>query len=195
MKIIHYTLGFRPYRSGGLTKYAHDLMLAQIQLGHEVSALYPGGMDLLKGDCVVRYENTLQGIRVYEMLNPLPVSLLYGVKDIRSMIEDSHIDTLFYEQFLNETRPEVMHVHTLMGLPKSFLEIAHNRGIRLVYTSHDYYGLCPKVNLIDSEGKMCVSPCDEKCLLCNKSAKSTGFLRIRNAKTLVPLKKIIRSFF
>ena len=28
MRVLHYTLGFPPYRSGGLTKYALDLMLA-----------------------------------------------------------------------------------------------------------------------------------------------------------------------
>lgn len=36
MKIIHYFLGFPPYRSGGLTKYAFDLMKAQVNDGHEV---------------------------------------------------------------------------------------------------------------------------------------------------------------
>ena len=31
MKILHYFLGFPPYRSGGLTKYAFDLMTAQVE--------------------------------------------------------------------------------------------------------------------------------------------------------------------
>ena len=33
MKILHYTLGLSPYRSGGLTKYTQDLILAQQQNG------------------------------------------------------------------------------------------------------------------------------------------------------------------
>lgn len=37
MKILHYTLGFSPYRSGGLVKYAQDLMLEEINLGHHIS--------------------------------------------------------------------------------------------------------------------------------------------------------------
>ena len=31
MKILHYSLGFPPYRSGGLTKFSMDLMREQIR--------------------------------------------------------------------------------------------------------------------------------------------------------------------
>ena len=44
MKILHYFLGFPPYRSGGLTKFAYDLMNAQVSDGNEVAALWPGTM-------------------------------------------------------------------------------------------------------------------------------------------------------
>ena len=40
MRILHYTLGFQPYRSGGLVRYVSDLMLAQASMGHNVFALY-----------------------------------------------------------------------------------------------------------------------------------------------------------
>ena len=47
MKILHYTLGFHPQRTGGLVKYAEDLMLEQIAQGHQVTVLYPGNIRLL----------------------------------------------------------------------------------------------------------------------------------------------------
>jgi len=40
MKILHYSLGLFPYRTGGLTKYATDLMLEQSKDKHEVHLLY-----------------------------------------------------------------------------------------------------------------------------------------------------------
>ena len=46
MKILHYTLGFQPQRTGGLIKYAEDLMLEQMDQGHQVLALYPGNIRL-----------------------------------------------------------------------------------------------------------------------------------------------------
>ena len=48
MKILHYALGFPPYRTGGLTKYCIDLMLTQAEQGHEVALLWPGRITIVK---------------------------------------------------------------------------------------------------------------------------------------------------
>ena len=42
MRILHYTLGFPPHRTGGLVKYSIDLMEEQQKNGNEVFVLYPG---------------------------------------------------------------------------------------------------------------------------------------------------------
>ena len=42
MRILHYALGFPPWRTGGLTKYCVDLMLTQKEQGYEVALLWPG---------------------------------------------------------------------------------------------------------------------------------------------------------
>ena len=76
-----------------------------------------------------------------------------------------------------------------MGLPIEYIQTAKERGIKLVYTTHDYFGLCPKVNFIDWENKCCPKVSADRCLQCNKSAPSTIFLRIRNLKFLTYLKK------
>ena len=40
MKILHYSLGLPPFRSGGLTKYSMDLINQQAKLGADISLLY-----------------------------------------------------------------------------------------------------------------------------------------------------------
>ena len=45
------SMGFSSMRSGGLTKYAEDLMHAQSKLGHEVVALYPSGISIFHKEC------------------------------------------------------------------------------------------------------------------------------------------------
>ena len=42
MRILHYCLGFPPFRTGGMTKYCMDLMNEQNKAGHEVALLWPG---------------------------------------------------------------------------------------------------------------------------------------------------------
>lgn len=192
MRILHYTLGFSPYRSGGLVKYAKDLMLVEQNLGHQVFALYPGGSSLLENSCYVHWDKTYDGIRTFEMTNSLPVPLMYGIKDVKSVISSTKLATYSFEQMLGDVKPEVFHLHTLMGLPLEYLRIVHLRGIRIVYTSHDYFGLCPKVNFINQEGDVCLGALAERCAICNVHAKSSLFLKIRNAKWVVPLKSIVR---
>lgn len=192
MRILHYTLGFSPYRSGGLVKYTKDLMQAQMKLGHLVAALYPGGTSLFKKSCHVHWDKTNDGIRSFEMTNPLPVPLMYGVKDIESATNSQNLDSYSFEYLLDDVKPEIFHVHTLMGLPLEYLQIVHERGIRIVYTSHDYFGLCPKVNFINQDGEVCLGASADRCAVCNAHAKSVVFLKVRNAKWVVPFKTIAR---
>ena len=192
MRILHYTLGFSPYRNGGLTRYAKDLMISQNSLGHEVSTLYPSGSNIFKKKCSIRYEKLLDGIDVYEMLNPLPVPLYYGIKAPEEMIDESNLNEKSFMAMLEKVNPDVLHIHTLMGLPKRYLEIAHDKGIRIIHTSHDFFGLCPKVNLINNEGRICKGHSEEACMICNCKAKPVWFLKVRNLKCLVPLKSIAR---
>lgn len=192
MRILHYTLGFSPYRSGGLVKYANDLMQTQMKLGHLAVALYPGGTSLFEKSCHVHWDKTYDGIRSFEMTNPLPVPLMYGVKDTETATNLKNLDTYSFECLLDNLKPEVFHVHTLMGLPLEYLQIVHDQGIRIVYTSHDYFGLCPKVNFINQDGEVCLGASADRCAVCNAHAKSAMFLKVRNAKWVVPLKSIAR---
>ena len=192
MTILHYTLGFSPYRSGGLVKYAMDLMLAQKRLGCSVIALYPGGTSFTHRKCWVHQDKEYNGITTFELSNPMPVPLMYGVKDVESEMSSKKLDISSFLRMLDMVKPDVFHVHSLMGLPLEYLQEAHDRGIRIVYTSHDYFGLCPKVNFINKCGEFCLGSSCERCEVCNANAKSALFLKLRNAKWVVPFKKIAR---
>lgn len=192
MRILHYTLGFSPYRSGGLMRYAKDLMMEQREAGHQVAAFYSSGTNIFKKKCTIVHDCSMNGIDVFEMVNPLPVPLYYGIKSSSVLMDETNLNMNTFDRMLERVRPDVLHVHTLMGLPKKYLETAHERGIRIVYTSHDYFGLCSKVNLINSDGEICKDCSDEACAFCNAHAKPIWFLRLRNLKCLVPLKSIAR---
>lgn len=192
MHILHYTLGFPPYRSGGLVKYANDLMQAQYKLGHKVVALYPGGTSLFLRKCHIKENGKYGTIQIYEIVNPLPVPLMYGLKDVNSIVNENKIDTCSFEDLLDNIKPDVVHLHTLMGLPLLFIKIMKDRGIKIVFTSHDYYGLCLKVNFINKSGGICSGANPDKCKKCNHDAKSTLFLRFRNAKFIIPIKGFVR---
>lgn len=193
MTIIHYFLGFPPLRSGGMTRYAVDLMQEQVKLGLEVIALYPN-MNFVPFNKKIRftYQNSYKGIKCYSLKGALPIPLLYGIKDpVDYIIDLSAFDETIRSFFL-QIKPDVVHVHSLMGLPIEVLQIAKQMGIKTVFTSHDYFGLCPKVNFINSHGVLCSDIDDDKCSICNACAWPRWMLWIRNSKLMILLKKFKR---
>lgn len=173
MKILHYALGFPPYRSGGLTKFCVDLMMQQKSEGHEVAMLWPGKMRLLDKRVSIKKNSELvkgENISSFEIVNPLPVSLDEGIKDFQEYTKECGMEA--YNHLLQSYEPDVIHVHTLMGIHKSFFEVARNMGIRLVFSAHDFFPICPKVTMFRQE-RSCETVKDCKdCAECNNTALS-----------------------
>ncbi|WP_336837778.1 glycosyltransferase [Sphingobacterium siyangense] len=194
MKVLHYSLGLPPYRSGGLTKYVKDLMVSQVELGYDVNLLYPSDLAFGYPNVKVRKNVSFFGIRVFELKNPLTVPLLHGVRDPQFLVHNTRQQRTVFEAFLNDLKPTVVHFHTLMGIPNVFFQILKERNIRSVYTTHDYFGLCLKVNFINENQEVCTGASPEKCALCNRHSPGNSFLRFRNEKILIQFKKLLSSF-
>ena len=188
MRILHYFLGFPPYRTGGLTKYSFDLMKAQVERGDNVLALWPGMMLPVFDKVYIRRKRSVEGIHNFELVNPLPVSLDEGITDFGAYTK-SCCDAVFID-FLEQEKPDVIHIHTLMGLYKEFVLAANKMGIRTVFTTHDYFGICPKVTLY-KYGKACDedSNCAD-CITCNITALSLNKIRIMQS----PIYRCMKNF-
>lgn len=170
MNILHYSLGFPPYRTGGLVKYCMDLMLTQRERGDKVAMLWPGRIKLIKGKIKIKKFVRIDGIISFELVNPLPVALDEGIKDIDSYMNKGNKE--FYKKILNSFKPDIIHIHTFMGIHKEFLMAAKELKIKTVFTTHDYYGLCPKVTLF-CDGHTCDDDNDcRNCVACNETALS-----------------------
>lgn len=176
MKILHYFLGFPPYRTGGLTKYAFDLAKSQVTDGNEVLALWPGEIKSYSAQPYIKEGKRIEGIRNLELINPLPVSLDEGINQFEAFTKPC--DVGIYVSFLEIEKPDVIHIHTLMGMHKEFIEATNQSKIRTVYTSHDYFGLCPKVTLY-KYGECCDDDhCCRDCIQCNANSLSLKKIQI-----------------
>lgn len=197
MRILHYALGFPPYRSGGLTKLCIDLMVQQTKEGHSVAMLWPGRMSVTNKTSVKKNKEVImenQKLSSFEIVNPLPVPFDEGISDISSFIANG--DRKAFDKLLEKYEPDVVHIHTLMGLHKSFLEAVKDRKTRLVFTAHDFFPICPKVTMFRN-GAICRSmrTCEE-CGVCNSTALSLKKIYIlqsplyRKFKDLTLIKKL-----
>lgn len=181
MRILHYSLGLPPYRSGGLTKYCTDLMVEQAKSNNEVFLLFPGKMNFIKQENTkVKFYRDYQNVKVYELVNPLPVPILKGISNPKLFTKACDKEVL--KRFLENIRIDIVHIHTLMGLYKEFLEVCNELDIKIVFTSHDYFGLCPKVNFINYQGELCEEINFEECSKCNLSADSIKKIKILQSR-------------
>ena len=189
MRILHYFLGFD--RAGGLNRYAADLAAEQVCSGHQVFALYPVGS--MRKTSAILPAGTCRGVRKYKLLGGRPVPLLLGVREPERVTGFSgRLSPEAVRNFCDEIRTEILHVHTWMGFPDELLPELKKRGVKVVFTSHDYFGFCPKVNFVDHLGQVCGQPGDRRCSECNAAAPSDWELAMRNNPILLMMKGILR---
>ena len=119
MRILHYSLGLPPYRTGGMTKFCIDLILRQKEAGETVALLWPGKIPVLSKKIKIRKAKTGE-IENFEILNPLPISLNGGIRQMEKYTSDC-VNPSGYRRLFEEFQPDVIHIHTLMGLHKEFL--------------------------------------------------------------------------
>ena len=161
-------------------------MLSQVENGDEVCVLYPGSFSLSRKSCIIE-NKPFKGIAVYEMLNPISIPLLSGIPSPRVYLKN--IDVNIYIDFLKALDVEIIHIHTLMGLSKELITAAQKLNIRTIFTSHDYFGICPKVNLIDLHGSICTDYNNGKnCIECNTNGYSKSLVILMQSKTYRKLK-------
>lgn len=191
MRILHYTMGLPPKRSGGLTKYAIDLMQEESRK-NRVYHLYPGNIDLFNRKTRINKvdNNIFSEIFHYQLINSLPLPLFDGVKEPDDFMYAVPID--IYVDFFKKIQPEIIHVHTLMGIHREFFLAAKELGIKIIYTTHDYFGICPKINLYkDQNGVNCTNYEDGNgCVNCCFNSMETSKLLVAQTPIYPLLKKM-----
>ena len=157
-------------------------MWAQKEKGHQVIMMWPGKMNLTGHFVRFKRSKITQKINrepvnfeSVEMINPLPVPLDEGILEVDKFMEPCENPEVF-EQILRRIDPDAIHIHTLQGLYPELLIAAKELGIRTVFTTHDYFGICPKTTLF-RDGDVCNGDCG-KCAACNKDALSINKIKM-----------------
>lgn len=188
MKVLHYSLGFPPYRSGGLVKFCIDLMKVQKENGIDVAMIWPGRIKFFnKNTTVIESKDKNTSFKSFELVNPLPVSLDEGINQIELYTQNKNVDD--FEKILEKIKPDYIHIHTLMGLPKEFIVAAKKKKIKTIFTTHDYFGICPKVTLFYNNSVCVENERCHNCYDCNKTALSYNKIKILQS----PLYRLLKN--
>ena len=191
MNVLHVSLGLPPLRTGGLTRYCAELMEAQVTAGVRVSLLFPGRF--LPGNVRIRY-GMWHGIETCELINPLPVALTYGIAEPNAFTMPCP-DVRAFEQLLEDFEPDVVHVHSFMGIYREFFQIVKAASIPMVFTTHDYYPLCPRCTFIDGMGQTCATGASAlSCSACCRGGMTskTSIIMQSHAYSVLKSSKILK---
>lgn len=183
MKILHYLFGLPPVYSGGLVNYALDLAASQTA-DAQVYILIPGraknkhkdNIRIIPVDNKYKKIKNKMGInkaKVFSINNALPVSYGRGVVRPGKYMDEG--DEREYHDFLIEIAPDIIHVHSIMGIHQEFFTTAKDLRIPIVYTTHDFYGICMNAKLFREdvqEGCICRNTSGSDCAGCCKNSWS-----------------------
>lgn len=179
LSVCHYWLGLEPYRSGGTVVFLESLLKRQFDEGQRVSFLFPGHFSFGKKTKIVKSKLYKRSYPVFEIINPIPIPLLNGIKDPKLFTKC--YDNTVFEDFFQKYHFDVVHVHTLMGLDSSFFRICKKHGIKTVFTAHDIFGICPKISSEIVPWGFCDYHPSELCSLCCQNAFSYSQMRLMNS--------------
>lgn len=157
MKVLHYYWADPDdpaARGGGVRIYLCALLAAQRALpGWEVHTLAAGLAHDLRGTGP-RWRKRRAGH--YEIVNSACLAPSHAGFATAAQLSDAATEAAF-AQFLQQTGPyDVVHVHSLEGLPAGVLaQMRQMPETRVVLSLHNYHPFCPQVNLWQREHRHC----------------------------------------
>lgn len=158
MRVLIVAHGFPPHGRGGAELYAESCALQLAGLGDEVSVLTREAVESAP-EYRVRDERR----------SPLRVRWINNTFRSARRFEDTYDNPVIQRlaaDFIEETRPDVAHVHHLTCLSTRVLDELAARGIPTVLTLHDYWMLCHRGQLFDRDLQVCRGPFPDGCDQC-----------------------------
>ena len=165
MKILYVTHGFPPEKLGGVELHTAELARS-VSRRHEVTVLVPTDEPSIEpfrhqteereGHRLVRLRAKRSGLR------------------FEAVYWNPKLDHAF-DRLLDDLRPDVVHVHSLIHLSFGVLDVLRARRIPTVMTLHDFFSVCPLGQRIRRDLDLCIDLDRARCEECLKPKLESAF--------------------
>ncbi len=192
MKVLQVSHGFPPKENAGVEFYTLHLSKALAQLKHRVS-LFCRGDDPEKEEFST-YEEVVEGLKVTRAINRLT-----RIDGPRTLYDNHFIDHLFLKT-LDQERPDLVHFQHIFGLSGHLVRLAKEKGYPVVFTLHDFFMLCHRIQLLRRDERLCPGPIyGLECFSCLETGplqdiRTKMFLRLKDVLPF-PVVKWTKRFF
>lgn len=185
MRIMHLGWGYPPtYMFGGPVWYVHRLALGQQAHGHEVVVAVASDLD--RPDLPPWALGTAEheGVPYVHIVNR--PAHMFRLGDPAGETLDPGAERAFLT-LLEEQAPDVLHIHNLVGLCMTLPRLARQRGVPTIMSLHNYWPLCPRVDLFQADDHACPGPLQADCGTCLSTDPPADAYRARHAAAIAQL--------
>lgn len=150
MRVLHVVHQYAPEHVGGTELYTQWLAAELSRRGHEVA---------------IFYRRNGEGTGLERRLDP-PNIQVWAVtagpvtpsRRFLATFGEASVLAAF-QQVVVETRPDLVHLQHLLGLPVAFVQYLQKKGIPFVITLHDYWWICANAQLFTNYSQeICEGP-------------------------------------
>lgn len=138
-------------RTGGTTLHINDI-IESLRFKFNFHVLYPYGDSY--------------NIKSFFENDDVTINLPYTVGFASKYSRYNSTYAAMIEDIIKSLRITNVHVHHMLGHFFDIVDISRKCGIKPIITLHDFYSVCPKVNLLYCGEKFCMDIENKNCLTC-----------------------------
>lgn len=150
---------------GGGTILPRQIAKALVQRGHRVSVIYAAAKTKPGKPAYHIEESTDEGVKLYAIYNR--PALFCDADHPERETDDPEMRRVF-RQLLAQLKPDIAHYHSLLNFSYAMVDELHRAGVPAVYTSHNYWPICPRMYLFKERLELCPGPSEDgsHCAAC-----------------------------
>lgn len=170
---------------GGGTILPRQIAKALVRRGHRVTVLYAPVDERPDLPPYALEASVDDGVRLLALYNR-PSRFSDPMNPLRE-IEDARVARIV-EELVDELQPDVAHLHSLLGFSTALPRVLHEAGVPTVYTSHNYWPICPRMYLFRDDLSLCDGPEESgNCAPClgRHGAESEYVERLEAGRTML----------
>lgn len=148
-------LALQAVEGTGYNLSASELAAGLAMMGHRVLYLSSGFKYSPIPGMRIRHREEWRGVSCYEVINspnlsPSAANFRNPLREASSPAQSSAV-----ADFLQNKGAQIVHTHSLEGQGLDLIGELKSRGMRVVVTLHNYWHVCPQVDLIYQEHELC----------------------------------------
>lgn len=148
-------LSLQGREGSGYNLSASELATGLAMSGHKVSSLSSGMRYSLRPGPFIRSVETWRGIECFDLVNspnlsPAACNFLNMNAEMASPGQ-----TRIILKWLDQVQAQIVHVHSLEGYSLDLIKAIRQTGRPVVATLHNYWMVCPQVDLLHEEVRVC----------------------------------------